>query len=276
MIRFACPRCRQVFNAPDEAAGRKSTCLSCQQRLQIPLPPRTLPVPAPLVSYEPEAIPPDPADAPVGPHSGAVPVQAYRPQSRRLFYPALIFCGLVALLGLFLGLAGWTRTGQRAEQRSGTRLDEEDLVRRYVLNNSEDPKSVEFLVWGPHLLRAEFLALVRQGGIDELARREPRAVAATLATFFRVPTTDLDPFAAVVRVRFRGPEWADWGPAGHAQALRRALFEKGGPKEIVNDCLYTVYGNQVVFVGVNREGDGWKSALRRELARSFPAIDTNP
>src|SRR5712664_2058591 len=38
MIRFSCPRCKTVLQAPDGSAGKKCKC-SCGQRLQIPAPP---------------------------------------------------------------------------------------------------------------------------------------------------------------------------------------------------------------------------------------------
>jgi hypothetical protein len=36
-IAFSCPNCRHVFQAPDEAAGRKTRCSHCGQPLQVPL-----------------------------------------------------------------------------------------------------------------------------------------------------------------------------------------------------------------------------------------------
>jgi hypothetical protein len=39
-IRFACPACNAVMNAPDGKAGRKVSCPKCGQRLQIPAPPK--------------------------------------------------------------------------------------------------------------------------------------------------------------------------------------------------------------------------------------------
>src|SRR5207302_1516619 len=34
--RFACPACNAIMSAPDSAAGKKSSCPGCGQRLQIP------------------------------------------------------------------------------------------------------------------------------------------------------------------------------------------------------------------------------------------------
>lgn len=55
MIRFACPRCKSVFSAPDRKAGAKTTCPKCQQRMQIPSPPKTKTILAPLVEYQPDS-----------------------------------------------------------------------------------------------------------------------------------------------------------------------------------------------------------------------------
>jgi hypothetical protein len=36
MIRFACPACRSVLEAPNHKAGKKLACPKCAQRIQIP------------------------------------------------------------------------------------------------------------------------------------------------------------------------------------------------------------------------------------------------
>ncbi len=54
MIRFACPGCQNVYDVPDDVAGRKTNCRQCGQRLQVPaLPNKT--VMAPLVGHSPDA-----------------------------------------------------------------------------------------------------------------------------------------------------------------------------------------------------------------------------
>ena len=73
MIRFGCPRCKAVLERPDSDAGSKLSCPSCQQRLQIPLPPEHKTVvgnlmgaesagikAGPLTGSKPPAIPPEP------------------------------------------------------------------------------------------------------------------------------------------------------------------------------------------------------------------------
>jgi hypothetical protein len=38
MIRFACPRCSAAYCVPDRAAGKKTTCPGCGQKLRVPAP----------------------------------------------------------------------------------------------------------------------------------------------------------------------------------------------------------------------------------------------
>lgn len=54
MLRFQCPTCQTVNEAPDDHAGGKVLCNSCGQKLQIPVPPKTKTVLAPLVEVVPE------------------------------------------------------------------------------------------------------------------------------------------------------------------------------------------------------------------------------
>lgn len=52
MIRFACPTCHAVMEAPAHKVGKKINCLKCGQRLQIPPPPRGTILAKPLPSPE--------------------------------------------------------------------------------------------------------------------------------------------------------------------------------------------------------------------------------
>jgi hypothetical protein len=45
VIRFTCPTCHHVYTVADDAAGLKTACGACGQRLQVPTPPRPLPTP---------------------------------------------------------------------------------------------------------------------------------------------------------------------------------------------------------------------------------------
>jgi hypothetical protein len=55
MLRFACPRCKSIMEVSDADGGAKIACLSCGQRLQVPMPPLSKTVLAPLVSHPPAA-----------------------------------------------------------------------------------------------------------------------------------------------------------------------------------------------------------------------------
>src|SRR5579862_5195851 len=55
MIRFQCPNCNAVMEAPDDKAGLKIDCKKCSQRLQIPAPLRN---PTVLAKILPQSPPP--------------------------------------------------------------------------------------------------------------------------------------------------------------------------------------------------------------------------
>src|SRR5262249_11251818 len=65
MIHFACPACGTGYKVGDEFAGRRTKCRKCGQPLEVPAPPKALPVPAQIVVPEPqetipEVVPVDP------------------------------------------------------------------------------------------------------------------------------------------------------------------------------------------------------------------------
>jgi hypothetical protein len=88
MLRFACPACNAVMEAPAHKVGQKVACLKCGQRLQIPTPPRgtilAKPLPpkdsrrprplSPTPSWLPETQTPQPSSLP------AMPQPENRPQ----------------------------------------------------------------------------------------------------------------------------------------------------------------------------------------------------
>ena len=47
MIRFACPQCKTVLQAPDRQAGTAVGCPFCKQKMQVPKPARATPPPRP-------------------------------------------------------------------------------------------------------------------------------------------------------------------------------------------------------------------------------------
>ena len=120
-MRFACPRCGVVLEAPESRAGDKIPCPKCQQRLQIPGPPRNKTVlakvvPGPIVIdpnrlKPPETLPqsePTPALAPADPATqlplSDLPVPgASRLPLKRTLVAAVVLMG-VLVAGLAFGL----------------------------------------------------------------------------------------------------------------------------------------------------------------------------
>src|SRR5262249_6735410 len=181
MIRFVCPRCGAPYDVPDDKAGRKTNCPRCGQRLQVPALPPSKTVLAPLVEYRPEPAPTDqapratpnpPVAAVVSEVQASEPIIHLPPRRRRRVWP-LVVAGLVLLVGLAVGLrflltgGHWRDAGQVAENRSHTRTDQEELVKRYILRQQkdEDVSRVEFLTWGPHMSKHEWLDLLDEAGM---------------------------------------------------------------------------------------------------------------
>jgi predicted Zn finger-like uncharacterized protein len=52
VLRFQCPVCKTVMQAPDDKIGKKVACPKCGQRLQIPAPPRGTVLATPLPTQE--------------------------------------------------------------------------------------------------------------------------------------------------------------------------------------------------------------------------------
>jgi hypothetical protein len=116
------------------------------------------------------------------------------------------------------------------------------LVKRYILNNADRPERVEFLRWGPHLYNDEWVALVKESGVER-----PKEVGP--------PEADLD---VIVRVVHRA-EVDHWTREfDELFVVRRKL--------VLPLCrlLGPFYQTEI--------GDDWKTKLRKELAKTFPAI----
>ena len=77
MIRFSCPRCKSVLDSPDQQAGNKIECPKCQQRLQIPLPPRNKTVLGELVLESPTLTQAVPVQQQVATAAPAIPASAH-------------------------------------------------------------------------------------------------------------------------------------------------------------------------------------------------------
>jgi hypothetical protein len=148
--------------------------------------------------------------------------------------------------------------GQVVEHRSHTRTSEEELVKRFILNNAgEKANQVKFLSWGPHMYKGELQGLLDEAGLDLLARHN-----AQVADLFK----ELD---AIVRVRYElpGPP-AEWN-----------LFDAWNPMTGggIHDTLFLVVGGKLVVragdLTAGLSGDNWKKELRKELSKIFPAVE---
>jgi hypothetical protein len=76
MLHFACPRCKFQMEAPDAEGGTKIACPNCPQRLQVPMPPPSKTVLAPLVGHTPTTLQASqpPEATPVIPPGAIIPV----------------------------------------------------------------------------------------------------------------------------------------------------------------------------------------------------------
>ncbi len=114
MLRFQCPRCRSVLEAPEAKAGIKTSCPKCQQRLQVPLPPPGKTVLAPLVpAPRPEARPGAPPHPKKPASAGPVP----RAAAPRAKWPLYLAAAGGAAVALFLAtVAGIVILSQQTDQ----------------------------------------------------------------------------------------------------------------------------------------------------------------
>ena len=104
MIRFACPTCKAVMNAPAQKAGQKANCPKCGQRLQVPNPTPVAEVPRKEPGRQASAAAPGMASAPVpavSPFDAIDAEQHGKPRPRRSAWKPYLF-GLPAFL---LGVA---------------------------------------------------------------------------------------------------------------------------------------------------------------------------
>jgi hypothetical protein len=177
----------------------------------------------------------------------------------------------LAMTGGYLGAAG-----KVPEDRPAPRTDEEELVRRFIVNNSPDAKRVRFLRWGPHMSRRECLEMAKEAGLDELVGPQEK-LALTLALKER-----LAPFHGFYRVRFRGPEGSPFVPEAVPLLGPRDGPEphsKGGAtprKDVDHDWLFAVYAKLVIPVQpfeTVEEGDNWKKTARKNFSKMLPGID---
>jgi hypothetical protein len=328
MIDFACPSCHAVYHVPDAAAGKKSTCRKCGQRLRVPTPPKptvlgTLLPPEPVsctgendaagVTHKPPPpwlvpVAPPRADAPASPP----PVQdtgsgtgTARPRKRLLVLGAVAALPLLAMLFacVWLGFrAVIPPAGAVAEKRSRTRTGEEELVKRFILNNSGDADAVVFLSWGPHLTDKEMQDLLAEAGLDQLVKGEPeweKWEKMRPASFIRVcyrdpgdegffgvpiyrreekpPPEPVPKGAGVARppadLRPTRPDLSEPVPTEIGAGVAPPPADLRPTRPDPFDRLFLVGGKIVVPLNDNQRGDGWKEEMRRELAKAFPGVE---
>ncbi|MBM4070852.1 MAG: hypothetical protein FJ271_18135 [Planctomycetes bacterium] len=71
MIRYTCPRCSILLESPDDQSGQKVFCPKCQQKLQIPEPPRNKTI---LATFAGSSGAPIPAQAEFVPQTNPPPL----------------------------------------------------------------------------------------------------------------------------------------------------------------------------------------------------------
>jgi hypothetical protein len=156
---------------------------------------------------------------------------------------------LALLLAIGIGVAihtamtwGYFRPAVHApENRPQPRTPEEEIVKRFILNNADDDATkVRFLTWGPHMYKPELASLVQESGIDRLVRHDQETEKKFKEMFKE--------FDAIVRVRYRGPHSTE------------------------NDMLFMVIGGKLVLP-MGHGSDDWKKELRKHLSKIFPGIE---
>jgi hypothetical protein len=243
MIRFACPTCKGIFEAPDHCGGGKVACPGCGQRLQIPLPPRDKTVLAPLVPHQPSvpsAVASPSATVPASATSAAPPAPPAPGQSlpwERISLYGGAAAGVALLVWLIVVLirSATPPAGAVAEARRHTRSDAEELVKRYILNNASDPAAVTFTRWGPHITEKEMADLLGEAGLLDEDRPFQDPAIRELQGMNKLGLS-------FVRVCYDG-----------------------------RDRIFTVTGNSVAGDCPNGDGDNWKHVGIRNWRRSSPA-----
>jgi hypothetical protein len=187
----------------------------------------------------------------------------------------IVVAGLLLLflsgLGLRLILTGGhvRSAGETAENRSHTRTSEEEMVKRFILNNTEGVADITFLTWGPHMLPDE----VEQLRKDADSPLGSRSIVPTWGL------ADPDKIPAVLRVKYRVRIRA----GASERVVRDGPVLRGDWKpgeEHICDELFVVAGGLILpglgswsNIGENvTASDDWKKAYRKELATTFPGI----
>lgn len=249
-MRIQCPYCRAKITLHGLKTDVVLACPRCKQWLKTPPPPPAAPKTALIL---PDLVPTSllavPASPPPVPET---PVKMRKAPAR----PFTVLLALGLLGGAVIGGALWLRPapGIFAENRDYTRMAEEEIVRRYILNNSDQPEKIRFLAWGPHMAAAEMNDLTRQAGLDAIR---------TLLK--QKPTDNVPEGVCIIRVVYEGdskvlgPLWihTNFGSNPH-------------------DHLFVVLAGKLVQLAGLESGNDWKKKLRKQLAKTYPGIEIDP
>ncbi len=126
----------------------------------------------------------------------------------------LIIAGAAVLLFVLVGITGFIvlrpAPGAVAEKRPESRNDDEQLVKQFILNNSKDPKEVQFVSWGPHMLNREVQELRNAGATQfPVSRRSGDSFWTKFNDEYRGDKAGQKgnvPSLSFIRVRFHPPE----------------------------------------------------------------------
>jgi hypothetical protein len=162
--------------------------------------------------------------------------------------------------------------GAVAEKRGRTRIEEEELVKRFILNNAKDEKAVKFTRWGPHMLRKDYDKLMEEAGplaqgvipmAGVLQQRDGKLIPGPLVPGGALPS-------GLIRVCYHDPN-DKGGLVITGIRIEGLVPNRGADGE--RDYIFTVSNKMVIWAAPNHDGDGWKVKLRKNLAKMFPGIN---